>query len=412
MLRILFILLVFPFSLTFASGIIVFNSKGPILDNALIKNIFQKADSISNAFEKDYGQKFNGKIFEHNGNYYFHINGLSYIFIYQDGDFRNLYTGNFHGFNFDSYTFVHDQKVHNYGGTGFWQNNGNLIYFDSLNGHWEYVYSTRKEIDVIGSGATIIFYENGFLYFLIRDSFNPLRQKIENKLGLYSLDLSNYKLKKFDQELSMEESVKYFNYWDYFIETKDFLIGIEKSGLNFRVFNKSKFTYKDIPKKGQDEFNLNTNHEYLTEHVKYILVQDNVISFYNTDLQILDSANIKNLYNLKINEQVLFKDKPLKNWIYLGLVLVLPFFLFHIFSKKQPKIIDFPYPKLLDYIGKTIDQDELDKCLEIENLSIHSTRNKRSSILKEILTKYGDKVKIIRIQDEKDGRQFRYKILN
>lgn len=412
MFRILFVLLFLPFSLTFASGIIVFNSNDPNLDPSLFRDIFQKADSISNAFEKDYGQKFNGKIFEHNGNYYFHINGLSHIFIYQDGDFRNLYTGNFHGFNFDSYTFVHDQKVHNYGGTGFWQNNGNLIYFDSLNGHWDYVYSTRKEIDIIGSGATMIFYEKGFLYFLIRDSFNPLRQKIENKLGLYSLDLSNYKLKKFDKELSLEESVKYFNYWDYFIETKDFLIGIEKSGLNFRVFNKTKFTYKDIPKKSQDEFNLNTNHEYLTEHVKYILVQDNVISFYNTDLQILDSANIKNLYNLKINEQVLFKDKPLKNWIYLGLVLVLPFFLFHIFSKKQPKIIDFPYPKLLDYIGKTIDQDELDKCLEIENLSIHSTRNKRSSILKEILTKYGDKVKIIRIQDEKDGRQFRYKIMN
>jgi len=412
MLRILFILLVFPFSLTFASGIIVFNSTDPVLDTALIKNIFQKADFISNAYEKNYGQKFNGKIFEHNGNYYFHINGLSHVFIYQDEDFRNLYTGNYHGFNFNSYTFVHDQKIHNYGGTGFWQNNGNLIYFDSLNGHWDYVYSTRKEIDVIGSGATLIFYEKGFLYFLIGDSFNPLRQKIENKLGLYSLDLSNYKLKKFDQELSLEESVKYFNYWDYFIETKDFLIGIEKSGLNFRVFNKTKFTYKDIPKKSQDEFNLNTNHEYLTEHVKYILVQDNVISFYNADIQILDSANIKNLYNLKINEQVLFKDKPLKNWIYLGLVLVLPFFLFHIFSKKQPKIIDFPYPKLLDYIGKTIDQDELDKCLEIENLSIHSTRNKRSSILKEILTKYGDKVKIIRIQDEKDGRQFRYKIMN
>jgi hypothetical protein len=412
MFRILIILLIFPFSFTWASGIIVFNSNDPNLDSSLFKELVLKAEVISNAYENEYDQKFKSKIFEHNGNYYFHINGLSHIFIFEEGEFRNLYTGYYHGFNFDSYTFVHDKKIYNYGGTGFWQNNGNLIYFDSLNGHWDYVYSTRKEIDVIGSGTTIIFYENGLLYFLIGDSFNPLRQKIENKLRLYSLDLSNYKLKKFDQELSLEESVKYFNYWESFIETKDFLIGIEKSGINFRIFNKSKFTYKDIPKRSQDEFNMNTNHEYLSEHVKYILVQENVISFYNADMQILDSANIKNLYNLKINEQVLFKDNPLKNWVYLGLVLVLPFFLIRIFSKKQRKIIDFPYPKLLDYIGKTIEQDELDKCLEIENLSLHSTRNKRSSILKEISTKYADKVKIIRIQDEKDGRQFRYKIMN
>jgi hypothetical protein len=412
MFRILFILLIFPFSFTWSSEIIVFNSNGQNLDSSQFKDIFLKAKVISNAYEKNYGQKFNGKIFEHNGNYYFHINGLSHIFIFEEGEFRNLYSGNYHGFNFNSYTFIYDQKIHNYGGTGFWQNNGNLIYFDSLNGHWDYVYSTRKEIDVIGSGATMIFYENGVLYFLIGDSFNPLRQKIENKLGLYALNLSNYKLKKFDQDLSLEESVKYFNYWDYFIETKDFLIGIEKSGLNFRVFNKSRLTYKDIPKRIQDEFSMNTNHAYLTEHVKYILVHENVISFYNSDMKVLDIANIKTLYNLKIDEQVLFKDKPFKNWVYLGIVLVLPFFLIRFFSKKQPKKLDFPYPKLLIYIGKTIEQDELDKCLEIENLSIHSTRNKRSSILKEISTKYGDKVKIIRIQDQKDGRQFRYKIMN
>ena len=169
MFRILFVLLLLPFSLTFASGIIVFNSNDPNLDSSLIRDMFQKADLISNAFEKDYQQKFKGKIYENNQNYYFQINGLSHVFIYRDGDFRNLYTGNYHGFNYDSYTFVHDKKIHNYGGTGFWQNNGNLIYFDSLNGHWDYVYSTRKEIDVIGSGATIIFYEKGFLYFLIGD---------------------------------------------------------------------------------------------------------------------------------------------------------------------------------------------------------------------------------------------------
>jgi hypothetical protein len=412
MFRILHFLLFFPISLAFGSGIIIFNSKNPVLDSSEVQNIFLKADLLSNEYEKVYKQKFNGKIFEHNGHYYFHLNGLSHLFIYENDHFKNLYTGNFHGFNFDSYTFVHDHKIHNYGGTGFWQNNGNLIYFDSLNGHWDYVYSTRKEIDVIGSGATMIFYQNGFLYFLIRDSFNPLRQKIENILELYALDLSNFNLKKFDDKISFEESVKYFNYWESFIETKDFLLGIEKSGINFRVFNKSKFSYKDISKKSQDEFSMNTNHEFLSEQVKYILVNENAISFYNSGFQILDSSNVRNLYNLNVKEQILFKENSFKNWVYLSLLLFIPFFLYRIFNNRQPNTLEFPYPKLLEKTGKTIEQDDLDNCLEIQNLSYNSARNKRSQILKEVSIKYGDKVKIIRIQDEKDGRQFRYKIYN
>ncbi|MEY2904181.1 MAG: hypothetical protein RJA52_197 [Bacteroidota bacterium] len=407
-----FVLLAFIYWFNSAYGTIQFNSNNPVLDTSFVQYIFEKAEILTKGFEKNYGQKFNGKIFEHNGNFYFQLNGLSHVFIFENGDFQNLYTGNFHGFNFDSYTFIHDQKIHNYGGTGFWQNNGNLIYFDTLNGHWDYVYSTRKEIDIIGSGATLIFYENGFLYFLIRDSFNPLRQKIENKLELYSLDLSNFKLKKFNKELSLEESVKYFNYWGSFIETKDYLLGIEKSGINFRIFNKSKFTYKDIPKKVQHEFNFNTNHEYLTEQVQYILVHENIISFYDKDFIVLDTGNIKNLYNLSIKEQVLFKESSLNYWIFLALLLVFPFLFYRLFTKKQPKFYEFPYPKLLEKIGATIEQDELDICLEIQNLSYNSARNKRSQILKEISIKYGDKVKIGRIQDEKDGRQFRYKINN
>ena len=75
---------------------------------------------------------------------------------------------------------------------------------------------------------------------------------------------------------------------------------------------------------------------------------------------------------------------------------------------KPPK--EFPFPELLEFANLSIDQMELDRCLGIKDLSYNSARNKRSQLLKEIDLKHANILKIHRIQDAKDGRQFYYKI--
>lgn len=395
------------------------------LPEQTVLEIFQKADSLITQIETKFDNPFTSTLLQKNDDIYLHLKGLSYLFKYVDGEFENLYQRNFHGYNFSSYTFTYKDIILNYGGSGFWRANNNLIFFDNQLNEWEFIL-TSEDVTANKINNPILYFSFGNqLYFLTTDDVNAQRNGlIDSQYQFYAINLDQSKTQSLGSKLERNQSIEWRGFSEYF-ETDQYVLLLSRTGLMYRIIDKQNLTYKDIPKAGQNQIDIKTDISFIKNNLSLSYAHGNTLQLYNKDLTRILNLDLDLFYHSsEVEKDLIYQKRPLTTMALLVIPLILLSGLFLKLKIKSSNTSDqtnpeikinlasntFPYPELLNLHEQTISQEHLDQCLELKNLSTNSTRNKRSAILRDIKNKYPNLIAIERIQDPVDGRIYQYKI--
>jgi hypothetical protein len=396
------------------------------LPEPTLLEIYQKANTLITQIETKFDNPFTATLLQKNDDIYLHLFGLSYLFKYIDGEFENLYLRNFHGYNFSSYTFTFQDKILNYGGSGFWRANNNLIFFDDQLNEWEFILSSEDITDNNINNPILYFSYENQLYFLTTDDINYLRNGlVDSQYNFYTIDLDQLKTSPLGSQLGRDESMEWRGFSEYF-ETDQYVLLLSRTGLMYRIIDKKNLTFKDIAKGDQNLINIKTDISTIKNNLYLSYSQGNNIQLYGSDLTSILTLDLDLFYHTfgEVEKDLIYHKNPIKTIALIVIPLVFLSGLFLQLKNKSNNLDDqtipevkinltphtFPYPTLLNLNEQIISQEHLDECLELKNLSFHSIRNKRSSILREIKNKYPDLIAIERIQDPVDGRIYQYKI--
>lgn len=396
----------------------------PLPDQTVLQ-IFQKADSLLNQLETDFDNPLTATLLQKEKDTYLFVFGLSYLFKYIDGKFENLYLKNFHGYNFSSYTFTFQDKILNYGGSGFWRANNNLIYFDNQLNEWEFMLSS-EDITANKINNPILYFSYGNqLYFLTTDNINSLRNGlVDSQFNFYAIDLDQLETRPLGSKLGRNQSIEWSGFGSYF-ETDQYVLLLSRTGLMYRLINKQSLAYKDILKTEQNLIDIKTDISFINNKLSLSYTHGNTLQFYDEDLNQILKLDLDILYHsFGVEKDLTYSPRPIKTVALIVIPLVVLSGLIFQLKKQSGNNKDqtisevkinftsnnFPYPELLNLNDQIISQEHLDQCLELKNLSFNSIRNKRSAILREIKNKYPNLIAIERIQDPVDGRIYQYKI--
>lgn len=396
----------------------------PLPDQTVLQ-IFQKADSLLNQLETDFDNPLTATLLQKEKDTYLFVFGLSYLFKYIDGKFENLYLRNFHGYNFSSYTFTFQDKILNYGGSGFWRANNNLIYFDNQLNEWEFMLSS-EDITANKINNPILYFSYGNqLYFLTTDNINSLRNGlVDSQFNFYAIDLDQLETRPLGSKLGRNQSIEWRGFGSYF-ETDQYVLLLSRTGLMYRLINKQSLAYKDILKTEQNLIDIKTDISFINNKLSLSYAHGNTLQFYDEDLNQILKLDLDILYHsFGVEKDLTYSPRPIKTVALIVIPLVVLSGLIFQLKKQSSNNKDqtisevkinftsnnFPYPELLNLNDQIISQEHLDQCLELKNLSFNSIRNKRSAILREIKNKYPNLIAIERIQDPVDGRIYQYKI--
>lgn len=412
----------FIFSPTSYAKVLKFKGLTTPLPQQTLLKIYQDADSIVSQLESQFDNPFTATLFQKDNDVYLHVLGLSYIFKYNNGEFENIYRRNFHGYNFSSYTFTYQNKILNYGGSGFWRTNNNLILFDDQLKEWEFIMSSEEVTDNKITSPILYFSYGNQLYFLTTDNINTLRNGLIDSLyHYYAVDLDQLETRPLGSRLKENESVEWKGYGLY-CETDQYVLLLSRTGLMYRIIDKKNLTYKDITKEEQNLIKIKTDISYVANHLILAYSYGNMVQFYDKNLSSLLTLDIDLLYHSFGVEKNLIANKSSVTTLLLifagffivgGLIQLLKTRDQSSLSSKEQVELDstnFPYPELLKINQQIISQEVLDQYLRLQNLSPHSIRNKRSAILRSIKIEHAQFINIERIPDPIDGRIYQYKI--
>lgn len=167
-----------------------------------------------------------------------------------------------HRLQFGSFQFVYDNKLHQYGGYGFFSNRDFITYFDTNTKSWEIINPIKSDVIPIGTSVNtaMIFKSNLYLFngsYL--DKFN--RKKNHTLNEVWNFDFLSYKWKKIGKTrinenvtnnrfFQIDNKIIVLNYGINIAE-----IDIEKN--NIKKFKKTNFIEKlsdDILPIYKDEF--------------------------------------------------------------------------------------------------------------------------------------------------------------
>ena len=380
--------------------------------NDLLRQTLHLKDSLQGFYQTDLA----GTLMLEEFGFYLHFQGLNSIYKWSGDKFTNLYNRNFHGFNFESLTFVIDSAIYNYGGSGFWQNNGILSFFKEELGEWEFLYSTRPDLTLFHNAAKVHLLIDDELFLIYRESLDQRRVAIESNWAIGRLNLSDFKYVHFEgNQVVLNRLVQ--NNWYRGFDGDDFYITLNYIGQKINIIDKNAFVFTEIPVVNLTNINFPFSSKWLTENIVFVFCQGNRFEFLDEKFQRIGFIDLSELVRGLYDWQPLKEESSFSFWF---LLLLIPVFLIGSFilwnnlkgaSKNKIHKEPFPYPKLLELDGQIVSQKHLHSILEIDlNISSDSIRTKRARILREINLLYGDLVKVERIEDLSDRRIFNYKI--
>lgn len=382
------------------------------LPNGLLGQTLHLKDSLQWFYQTDLA----GTLMLEEFGFYLHFQGINSIYKWSGSSFVNLYDRNFHGFNFESISFVKDSAIYNYGGSGFWQNNGILSFFNEELGEWEFLYSTVPDLNLFHNSAKVHFLLEDELFFIYGESLDQRRVAIESNWAIGRLNLSDFKYVhlKGNQEV-LNRLVQ--NNWYRGFDGLDLYISLNYIGQKINVIDKKALTFAEIPVVNLSSINFPFSNKWLSEHITFVFCHENRFEFLDKKFQRIGSIDLTELEKGLYDWQPLKEESSFSFWFLLLLIPILSIGSFVLWnnlnrsSKNKIRELPFPYPKLLELDGQIVSQKNLHSILGIDsNLSSDSIRTKRARILREINLLYGDLVTIDRIEDSSDRRIFNYKI--
>lgn len=423
MLRVHFIFPCLLFSLVFGNPIKLDSKPLTVKSNIdqtdfdeLSKEIFLQTLHLKDSLEQYYQTDLAGTLLLESFGFYLHFQGLNSVYRWSVDEFVNLYDRNFNGFNFESFTFIRDSSLYNYGGSGFWQNNGILSYFKEDLREWEFLYSTRPDLELYHNAAKIHFIIDDELYLIYNESLDQNRLAVDTDwvFGKLNLIKYNYASIKENQEVLLQ---LVNNIWYRGFDGNDFFISLNYIGDKINIIDKRSLAFTEVPNKNLPNLNFPLSNKWLTDHVALVIINGNHFEFLDYDLQKIGFLDLDLLDKTDYNWQGLTKDANFFGWVFILLVFLLiisPFIIWKIKSTHPKNIIQrdvFPYPLLLELDNQVVSQQHLHHVLGIDShLSNDSKRTKRARILREIKLLYPELISIERIVDGSDRRIFNYRI--
>ena len=119
------------------NGIFEFNSKWeytPLADNSFKKEI-KEIDELNHA---------NFFTIINSNNLYIVSNGAGPVFIYRNNTFERIDNSSLHKNQFGGARFIYNNKIHIYGGYGFWSFKSFITFFDENISQWDLLYNDSK----------------------------------------------------------------------------------------------------------------------------------------------------------------------------------------------------------------------------------------------------------------------------
>jgi len=144
----------------------------------------------------DFPAEYNIHAHKLKSGFIFNVPGTGLVFSLdsKNKQFKRIDNTFFRGFNFLSFSFVKKDTLFSIGGTGFWNNNSILIYFDFKNREWEKVQTTNKGPISLEHNFGGLSKRNDNFYAL--SGYEEFTDNAFNKKLFYSLDLKSHTWKE------------------------------------------------------------------------------------------------------------------------------------------------------------------------------------------------------------------------
>ena len=146
---------------------------------------------------------------------------------YVNGQFRKIDNSYAHRLQFGSTLFVYNNKIHQYGGYGFFSNRDFITYFDTSLRSWEIINPLKNKEMPIGTSSNFSMIKDDYLYLFNGYYLDKQDRKKNNLLNeLWQFNFKNNEWKKIGIT-SKSEHLSSFNYFQ--MENK--LINLNEKGL-------------------------------------------------------------------------------------------------------------------------------------------------------------------------------------
>lgn len=380
---------------------VYFKDQPPYSDSITRQNIYRQALVIQDSFYLSGIKTQTLEIFETNTGKYLVIDGRLNLYKWTGETWVNISTSKYHGYNHMSKKFTYNNSIYSFGGYGFWRNQGDLIRYEWDRNEWETIPVLYGED--IGSNASFI--NSNYLYIINPISKNQHIDLSKNHKGLYRINLQTREVDKLsiNPEMELIQPKMRIETDNYYLPSRDPFQIIDKRNMMFKL---SDITHVlDLSKQNYKSF---------------IWIHGDSVSIQNTDSQ--DTP-------IHLDFNLIYKNAPFaefsiietnkSSWI-MGvfiLVICIGFVIYKKNGRSKKALPKFSNPileKIINHSGKTLNQEELDTILEIDQLiSIDNQKTKRANMFKEVNSeycKYYGIDLITRIPDPSDRRKYLYQI--
>ena len=368
----------------------------PPYDSALFKLIDSRANKIISDFNFNDGD---------NQQVSFYLGPSSYAFVdcrsdwykYVNGRWKNTYLLNNHGFTCNSVLFIEDGWPHVYGGYGIWRGQSLNIQMDK-NGEW---YANRANNCPENYKPAIGFKQKDSTVILLGgNEINTLRNVNNLITSGYSVSPSgewneiNYVIpgQTYDIGFGIVE-----------LSTTKYRVSITHIDDGYRIYvydnRKEELTFNNM------QWNTRTPPLYYLSGDSLVINSGRLIHFNIPDL--IDDGE-----RIVISKS--FNPLFFKSWFWVFFLLPITWVVFRKYrAAKNP--INYPqfYNEMLQRSGNSYTGEQMNELFGIDHLSYDQVRKKRASILQSINdfhSRYKGKQLIIRIRDERDKRNFIYRV--